>query len=116
MIIWDMWQFCNGVCHSNDGPEALAHHSRLNQEIEYQFREGVSGLLENNKHRIRKWTLPQVRNLDIVTKQNWVTSIQAARTAFEKAGQQSGNGTLHAYFQPASSTQPTSPSSPRSSP
>ena len=116
LIIWDMWQFCNGVCHSSDGPKALAHHSRLNQEIKYQFLEDAAGLLENNKHRIRKWTLPQVRNLDLVSKQNWVASIKVARNAFEKAGQQSGNSTLHAYFPPASSTQPSSPSSPRSYP
>ena len=116
MIVWDMWQFCNGVCHSSDGPEALAHHSRLNQEIDYQFMEGAGTLLKDDKHRIRNWTLTQVRNLDLVSKQNWVASIQAARKAFEKAGQQSGNGTLHAYFPPAPSTRLSSPSTPRPSP
>ena len=116
MIVWDMWQFRNGVCHSSDGPEALAHHSRLNQEIDYQFMEGAGTLLKDDKHRIRNWTLTQVRNLDLVSKQNWVASIQAARKAFEQAGQQSGNGTLHAYFPPAPSTGPSSNSTPRSSP
>lgn len=117
MIVWDMWQwqFYNGVCHSSNRPKALARHSRLNQEIEYQFMEGAGTLLKDDKHYLHNWTLTQVRNLDLVSKQNWVASIQAARKAFEKAGQQSGNSTLHAYF-PPTPTRLSSPSTPRSSP
>ena len=58
-------------------------------------------MLQVDQHRLRKWTLSQVQNLDLVSKQNWVASIKAACRAFKREGQPSCNGTLHAYFPPA---------------
>ena len=111
-----MWQFCNGVCHSSNGPKALAHHSCLNHKIEYQFLENAGTLIEDDQHRIRKWTHTQMQNFDLVSKQNWVASIKPARKGFTKAGQPSGNGTLHAYFLPTPSSRLSSILSPCPSP
>ena len=33
------------VANGSDGPEILAHHSRLNREIGHQFLEGFATLL-----------------------------------------------------------------------
>ena len=96
-----MWRFRNGVAHGSDGPEILAHHSRLNREIGHQFLEGFATLLPVDRHRLRNSTPSQVRALNLVTKQNWVASLQAAWKAFSMAGQPTGHPTLHNFFPPA---------------
>ena len=94
-----MWRFCNGVAHGSDRTEILAHHSCLNREIGYQFLEGFATLYLVDQHR--NYTPSQVRALNLVSKQNWVASIQAACKAFSMTGQPTGNPTLHRFFQRA---------------
>ena len=102
MITWDMWQFQNGIVHSAAGPEAIAQHARLDREMEEEFDEGTATLFPSDRYFLRDYSPYQVRLLDLVTKQNWVASVQAARRAFVLAGQPARTTTLHRYFQQSS--------------
>ena len=78
MITWDMWQFCNGIVHSAAGPNAFAQHARLDRKVEEEFDEGTNTLFPSDRHFLWNYSPYQVRLLDLVTKQNWVASVQAA--------------------------------------
>ena len=92
------WQWSRGICGAA-GPEAIAQHARLDREMEEEFDEGTATLFPSDRYFLRDYSPYQVRLLDLVTKQNWVASVQTALCAFVLAGQPARTNTLYCYFQ-----------------
>ena len=44
MIQWDLWQFCNQVLHSPNGPLAVASHYSLNYRISKEIAKGIDDI------------------------------------------------------------------------
>ena len=102
MITWDMWQFRNGIVHSAAGPNALAQHARLDCKTDEEFAEGTQTPFLSDCYFLWDYSPYQVQLLDLVTKQNWVASVQTTRRAFVQARQPARTTTLHCYFQRSS--------------
>lgn len=99
MITWDMWQFQNGIVHSTAGPDAITHLVCLDCKIEYKFNEGTSTLFPSDHYFLQDYSPFHVWVLPLVTKQNWVASLQDVRCVFVMAGQSAVTNTLHCHFQ-----------------
>jgi len=82
-ILQDLWQFRNNVLHAPAGSLAVAHHYRLNQDIEEQFTLGTADLRRSDYPLIRKWTVARLHACDSITKKQWLESIRLAREQYE---------------------------------
>ena len=93
-IAWDRWNFCNGIAYGGDGLVQRLHHRRLNQIITSEFGEGPYGLPSDLRWLLINKPLSEIKDYNLVTKTNWIKSVNAARKAYANAGQR------FKYFRP----------------
>ena len=93
-IAWDRWNFCNGIAHGGDGLVQRLHHRRLNRIITSEFGEGPYGLPSDSRWLLTNKPLSEIKDYNLVTKTNWIKSVNAARKAYANAGQR------FKYFRP----------------
>jgi hypothetical protein len=81
LTIWDQWDFRNKVAHSDDGPMAIALHSKLNARILEELRDDNTNLLQQDKYLFQRHNYLELQASSKEDKQTWLKLVDLARKA-----------------------------------
>ena len=81
LTIWDQWDFRNKVAHSDEGPMAIALHSKLNARILEELRDDNTNLLQQDKYLFQRHNYLELQASSKEDKQTWLKLVDLARKA-----------------------------------
>ena len=82
-MVWDLWNFRNGLVHGKGGVKDRAIHKELSSQIRQQFTIGFVDLLTADRRLYRSISCSGLIDSTRETKQNWIRNINAARLAVD---------------------------------
>ena len=80
LTVWDQWQFRNSIAHSDEGPISIALHRQLNTRISEEFQQGYAEISADERYLFTSYTYLTLQEKKREYKQQWLASVQAART------------------------------------
>ena len=77
-VAWDLWEYRNGIVHSNENAEILHNMAETDGEIWAQYLRGPHGLAQRN-HYLFSRPVADILSASILYHQKWLKRVETAR-------------------------------------